>query len=82
VWVPDGVDDAQVRGILREDYSMEIGGGLSKFAGRIWRIGQMGYGCSQRNVLLVLSALRDALLRSGFKAGDGVASASAVYQQG
>ena len=59
--IPDGVDDATVRGILLKDYSLEIGAGLGVMAGKVWRIGLMGYASNPRNVLTCLSALEDAL---------------------
>lgn len=61
VFIPEGVDDAAVRGMLLNDYSIEIGAGLGPFAGKAWRIGLMGHAASQRNVDLLLAALRQAL---------------------
>ncbi len=61
--VPDGVDDAWVRRRLLEDFGIEIGAGLGPLAGRIWRIGLMGYGSHPRNVAYFLSALREVLAR-------------------
>jgi alanine-glyoxylate transaminase / serine-glyoxylate transaminase / serine-pyruvate transaminase len=61
VWVPDVVDDAEVRATLLERHGIEIGGGLGEFAGRVWRIGCMGHTARPRNVRLVLAALEDAL---------------------
>ncbi len=61
VSIPDGVDDATVRGRLLSEYGLEIGAGLGPMAGRIWRIGLMGYASNQKNVLLCLGAL-DAVL--------------------
>ncbi len=63
VSIPDGVDDAAVRGRLLADYHLEIGAGLGAMAGKIWRIGLMGHACSKRNVLLCLGAV-DAVLGS------------------
>jgi alanine-glyoxylate transaminase / serine-glyoxylate transaminase / serine-pyruvate transaminase len=63
VWVPDGADDAAVRGRLLERHDIEIGGGLGDFAGRVWRIGAMGHTARPRNVALVLAALAEALGR-------------------
>ena len=40
--VPDGVNDAAMRGRLLHEYNVEIGGGLGQFQGRAWRIGLMG----------------------------------------
>ncbi|MEE8388820.1 MAG: alanine--glyoxylate aminotransferase family protein [Acidiferrobacterales bacterium] len=42
VTVPEGVDEAAVRGKLLQDYNLEIGAGLGALAGRVWRIGLMG----------------------------------------
>lgn len=61
VRVPESVDEAAVRGRLLEQYGIEIGAGLGPFAGQAWRIGIMGHTCRQRNVDLVLTALREIL---------------------
>ncbi len=61
VSIPAGVDDAQVRARLLEEWGIEIGGGLGELAGRIWRIGLMGQGSNIRNVTLCLDALKVAL---------------------
>jgi hypothetical protein len=42
--VPDGVDDAKVCQYLLEKRGMEIAGGFGPLAGKIFRIGLMGYG--------------------------------------
>jgi len=81
VSIPDGVDEAAVRSILLKEYNLEIGAGLGAMAGKIWRIGLMGFASNQTNVLFCLGAL-DAVL-SGMKApvhsGVAVAAARAVY---
>ncbi|WP_298773628.1 alanine--glyoxylate aminotransferase family protein [uncultured Shewanella sp.] len=61
VFIPEGVDDAQVRQRLLQDYNLEIGAGLGAFAGKAWRIGLMGYGARRENVSLCLKALSDVL---------------------
>ncbi len=61
VMIPDGVDDAAVRGRLLGDYGIEIAGGFGPLKGRAWRIGLMGYSCSERNVHYLLAALREIL---------------------
>jgi len=61
VRVPDGVDEAAVRGRLLSEYSIEIAGGLGDLKGRIWRIGLMGHSSREENVLLLLAALRRIL---------------------
>jgi alanine-glyoxylate transaminase / serine-glyoxylate transaminase / serine-pyruvate transaminase len=81
VSVPAGVDEAAVRGALLAEYNLEIGAGLGAMAGRIWRIGLMGYASNRTNVLFCLGAL-DAVL-AGMKApirtGVAVEAARAVY---
>ena len=61
VSVPEGVDEAAVRAQLLKDYSLEIGAGLGVMAGKIWRIGLMGYASNPKNVYLCLGAM-DAVL--------------------
>jgi len=81
VVVPSGVDDAKVRRGLLERFGIEIGGGLGDFKGKAWRIGLMGHGSRQNNVLLLLAALEQLLAEQGyrFEPGASVAAANAVY---
>jgi len=65
VGVPAGVDESLIRDVLLRDYSLEIGAGLGTLAGKVWRIGLMGYACNRRNVLYCLAALEDALSSAG-----------------
>lgn len=64
--IPDGISDAAVRSTLLEQYDLEIGAGLGKFAGNAWRIGLMGHGCTQANVTHCISALGTTLQAQGF----------------
>jgi alanine-glyoxylate transaminase/serine-glyoxylate transaminase/serine-pyruvate transaminase len=82
VSIPEGVDEAAVRSALLKEYNLEIGAGLGAMAGKIWRIGLMGYASSQTNVLFCLGAL-DAVLsgmRAPIKSGVAVDAARAVYR--
>jgi len=63
VRVPDGVDEAEVRKRLLEEFSIEVGSGLGPLAGKIWRVGLMGAGSSPRLIVLLLGALERALGR-------------------
>lgn len=63
--IPEGVDALAVRRGLREEFNLEIGGGLGDLAGRIWRVGLMGYSCTQNNVMLFLRALGQVLHTKG-----------------
>ena len=66
--VPEGVDDAKVRGWLLEHRNMEIAGGFGPLAGKVFRIGTMGYGSSAENVELILDSLGAALKHAGYAA--------------
>jgi alanine-glyoxylate transaminase/serine-glyoxylate transaminase/serine-pyruvate transaminase len=57
VRIPTGVDDALVRNRLLNEFNLEIGAGLGELAGKVWRIGLMGCGSSQKNVDYCLSSL-------------------------
>ena len=59
--VPQGVDEAAVRTRLLEDEGIEIGSGLGPLAGKVWRIGLMGYTCRPENVERLLDALERIL---------------------
>lgn len=78
---PDSVDDAAVRAALLNDYNLEIGAGLGALAGKVWRIGLMGYASNKTNVLLCLSALGNVLSGKGVQVDSDAAivAAQAVY---
>jgi len=59
--VPDGIDSKAVSRWVLENYNIEIAAGLGQLAGKVWRIGLMGFNSRRENVLLVLSALEKAL---------------------
>ena len=61
VMLPKGVDDLTVRNRLLHEHNLEIGAGLGALAGKIWRIGLMGHGSNQKNVLFCLEALNSIL---------------------
>jgi alanine-glyoxylate transaminase/serine-glyoxylate transaminase/serine-pyruvate transaminase len=61
VFIPEGVDDAAVRATLLNDYNLEIGAGLGAYAGKVWRIGLMGFSSRKENITLCLAALKNTL---------------------
>ena len=61
VWIPEGVDDAAARARLLSEFNLEIGAGLGALAGKVWRIGLMGYSAKQHNVDFALKAIRSVL---------------------
>jgi alanine-glyoxylate transaminase / serine-glyoxylate transaminase / serine-pyruvate transaminase len=61
VLAPPGVDEAIVRQRLLEEFGLELGGGLGALAGKVWRIGLMGYSARPENVQRCLDALAAVL---------------------
>jgi len=57
VRLPKGVDDS-LRVRLLNDFDIEIGGGLGEGAGKVWRIGLMGFGAKRENALRLVQSLR------------------------
>ena len=72
VQIPEGVDDAAVRGALLQDFGIEIGGGLGPFKGTAWRIGLMGYSSRPENIIALLNALEQLLPKQGFEVARAV----------
>ena len=82
VRIPEGAEDAKVRGTLLRQFGIEIGGGLGDLAGKVWRVGLMGHASSARNVCLFLAALETVLRDGGVKVGAGALEAAAqVYSR-
>ncbi|MEX2570069.1 MAG: alanine--glyoxylate aminotransferase family protein [Gemmatimonadota bacterium] len=77
VSIPDGVDDAGVRSRLLREHDLEIGSGLGALAGKVWRIGLMGYSSRTANVESCITALADALASEGAPV-DGAAALEAA----
>jgi len=77
--VPDGVNEAEVRKRLLNEFSLEIGAGLGPLAGKIWRFGTMGFSCRPDNVMLCLSALGSVLQDMGHSVHVGEAEAAAHH---
>lgn len=63
VRIPDGVDGKAISAKLLQEYNIEIGGGLGDLAGKVWRVGLMGYNSRQENVDRVIAALKEVLPR-------------------
>jgi len=81
VVIPDGVDGELVRTRMLTEFAIEIGTSFGPLAGRVWRIGTMGYNARTDAVLITLAALEQVLRSTGFgvPAGGGVAAAQEVY---
>lgn len=83
VSVPGGIDEAAMRSRLLSRYNLEIGAGLGDLAGKIWRIGLMGYSSRPENILLCVGALASELSAMGYRAdlGDALTAVQAVLDQ-
>jgi (S)-ureidoglycine-glyoxylate aminotransferase len=80
VIIPKEITNGEaVRGQLLQDFGIEIGTSFGPLAGKIWRIGTMGYVCRKANVLRCLTALEAVLRRNAFKLPAG-AAVDAAYQ--
>ncbi len=75
--VPEGIEDAILRGKLLNDYNIEISGGLGELRGKVWRIGLMGDSARETNVFAVLSALEIILSGLGYEVAYGASLAAA-----
>jgi (S)-ureidoglycine-glyoxylate aminotransferase len=81
VHIPDSVDGEKVRARMREDFEIEIGTAFGPLAGKVWRIGAMGYNARKHKVLITLGALETVLRAEGFKvAASGVDAALEVWR--
>jgi alanine-glyoxylate transaminase/serine-glyoxylate transaminase/serine-pyruvate transaminase len=78
--IPEGVDEAAVRGKLLSRYNLEIGAGLGDLAGKVWRVGLMGQSATGEHVTLFLSAMEDVLAeqRAAINTGAALPAARAV----
>lgn len=59
--IPPGFEDKPVRKQLLEEHGIEVGGGLGELAGKIWRVGLMGYGARPEVVDQALAAFKKVL---------------------
>jgi alanine-glyoxylate transaminase / serine-glyoxylate transaminase / serine-pyruvate transaminase len=61
VCIPDGVDGKAIARQLLTEHNIEIGGGLGELAGKVWRVGLMGYNSRQDSVDRLVTALKQVL---------------------
>jgi alanine-glyoxylate transaminase/serine-glyoxylate transaminase/serine-pyruvate transaminase len=73
ITIPDGVDEATIRRELLDQFNLEIGAGIGALAGKVWRIGLMGYASNPKNVLLCVTALESVLSQYNAHINKGVA---------
>jgi alanine-glyoxylate transaminase/serine-glyoxylate transaminase/serine-pyruvate transaminase len=61
VCIPEGVDGKAIARQLLNEHNIEIGGGLGELAGKVWRVGLMGFNSRPEAVDRLLDALRQVL---------------------
>ena len=61
VLIPEGLDDAKIRGRLLHEFDLEVGAGLGELAGKQWRIGLMGTSSNDVNINRCLTAFKAVL---------------------
>lgn len=81
VEIPEGINEAEIRLGMINDFGVEIAAAFGPLTGKIWRIGSMGYSSRKENVMRVLSALEATLIRQKAKVnkGDALQAALDVY---
>jgi len=79
--IPEGVNGDAVRATMVNDFGVEIASSFGSLAGKIWRIGSMGFSCRKQNILKTLAALEASVYRHGGKvnAGQALQAALDVY---
>ena len=65
-FVPDGISDEALLSTLRDDYDIIAAEGRGLLAGRVFRIGHMGY-VSKADIDNVFDALKEALPKLGYE---------------
>lgn len=80
VEVPDGIDGKELVKTMRVKYGVTVAGGQGKLAGKIFRIGHLGY-VGIFDVLVVIGALEFALREQNWKfdIGAGIAEVEKVF---
>ncbi|WP_243902812.1 alanine--glyoxylate aminotransferase family protein [Aetokthonos hydrillicola] len=61
VRIPASVDGKAFSRKLLDEYNIEIGNGLGELAGKVWRIGLMGYNSRKESVDQLVAAMREIL---------------------
>ena len=80
--IPEGADGKVIRGMMLNEFGIEIATSFGPLDGKILRIGNMGYSSQKRNILILLGALEAVMKRNGVKVSEGKAvnAAMDVYE--
>ena len=71
--VPEGIDGKDLNKMLREEYATVVGGGQQHLAGKIFRIGHLGF-VQESDIEAVIEVVGKALPRLGFSPSRAAAS--------
>jgi alanine-glyoxylate transaminase/serine-glyoxylate transaminase/serine-pyruvate transaminase len=77
--LPSELDDARLRGQLREQHSVSVAGGLGPTAGRIWRLGLMGEAARPEHYQRLMEVLERVLPAHGVAAAGLAARFEAAW---
>jgi alanine-glyoxylate transaminase/serine-glyoxylate transaminase/serine-pyruvate transaminase len=61
VCIPEGADGKAIARQLLLEHNIEVGGGLGELAGKVWRVGLMGYNSNKVSVDRLITALQEVL---------------------
>ena len=77
---PDDFDAEEFRRILQTEFGLSVASGQGKLAGKIFRIGHMGY-CSPADVLQMIAIFELGIIKAGkqIEPGKGVTAAQQIY---
>lgn len=83
VWVPEGIDGKALVKMMSNKYGITIAGGQDHLAGKIFRIGHLGY-FDRFDILTTLAGLEMCLAELGFAftPGAAVSAAEKVFLEG
>jgi aspartate aminotransferase-like enzyme len=78
VWAPEGLNPDEFRSLVKKRFGVSLAGGQKDLAGKIFRIGHLGY-TTPYDLLGVVAAVELGLVESGHpvRLGSGVAAAEA-----
>jgi len=77
--IPEGVNDADMRGLMRIKYGVIIAGGLGRLGGQTVRVGHMG-NVTSNDLIATMSALEMSLMELGYdmEPGSGLGAAEKI----
>jgi alanine-glyoxylate transaminase/serine-glyoxylate transaminase/serine-pyruvate transaminase len=81
VLMPPGHDADQYRQVVLDNYNMSLGSGLSKVAGKVFRIGHLGE-CNELTLLGALTGVEMGLSVAGVPHRAGGVAAAMSYLEG